>query len=199
MANRTVSDRFWAKVNKTESCWLWTAATAGGYGRFRVRTDKGWAMRGAHRWAYEAVRGPIPAGLVLDHLCRVRSCVNPDHLEPVTHAVNIVRGTGASARNAVKTHCPQGHEYTEENTHVVTTTAGYGRVCRACRKLRQAARVTGVGKGGYLAARTHCPREHPYEGDNLMVGKDGKRRCRACEKERSAQRRSRKSASLERN
>ena len=74
-------ERFWNKVNKTEGCWLWTAALSHGYGRF----GKGGA---AHRLAWEDRNGPIPEGLVLDHLCRVPRCVNPEHLEPVTHREN---------------------------------------------------------------------------------------------------------------
>lgn len=84
--------RFWAKVTKTETCWLWTGSlTHDGYGRFRLPT--GHVL--AHRWSYEQLVGPIPEGLVLDHVhkrgCRHRNCVNPAHLEPVTNAVNVAR------------------------------------------------------------------------------------------------------------
>lgn len=91
---KTPEQRFWPKVDKTSTCWLWTGALTlasnkhvGGYGRFRV----GAQMRRAHRYAYELLVGPIPAGLDLDHLCNNRRCVNPAHLEPVTRAVNISR------------------------------------------------------------------------------------------------------------
>ncbi len=116
-------------------CWIWMGhLNGGGYGTFRFgRTNL------AHRAAYEIFRGPIPAGLEPDHLCRVRCCVNPRHLELVTHLVNIRRGIGgrtSAARERAKTHCPRGHKYNAENTFV---TQG-GRKCRACRKLFDRAR-----------------------------------------------------------
>jgi hypothetical protein len=75
-------------------------------------------MRRAHRVAFEWLVGPVPKGLVLDHLCRNRGCVNPSHLEPVTQQVNTLRGAGPAARNANKAHCKWGHEFTPENTGV---------------------------------------------------------------------------------
>jgi len=90
-------------------------------------------MRSAHRLSYETEIGPIPEGLELDHLCRVRSCVNPLHLEPVTHQENVRRGEGANFwRN--KTHCPQGHEYTEENTGISNRNNEKCRYCRECKR-----------------------------------------------------------------
>lgn len=116
--------RFWAKVNKTESCWLWTAATqSSGHGHVRVA---GRDMQ-AHRYSYELVVGPIPDGLVLDHLCLTPACVNPDHLEPVTHPENTRRHA------ALTTHCPRSHPYDEENTYWHT---GH-RFCRTCNRERQ--------------------------------------------------------------
>jgi hypothetical protein len=102
---QTPEERFWAKVHKTEGCWVWTAPTNGGYGHIAIDGR----CRMAHRVAYEWSVGPIPAGLVIDHLCRNRACVNPAHMEVVTHQVNILQGTGASASAARRTHCPQGH------------------------------------------------------------------------------------------
>lgn len=89
---------------------------------------------GAHRVAYEEIMGPVPEGLELDHLCRTRSCVNPSHLEPVTHRENMNRGDVATRR---KTHCPKGHPYDEENTGIYN---GY-RNCRACARLRYTPKV----------------------------------------------------------
>src|SRR5438105_2573404 len=122
-----VVERFWAKVEKTDTCWLWTASTAnGGYGAF-VLND---VIVRAHRFAYELLVGPIPEGLQLDHLCRVRHCVNPAHLEPVTQQENIRRGERATA-----THCPNGHEYTPENTQIRTGAHRPGtRVCLTCKR-----------------------------------------------------------------
>lgn len=96
-----------------------------------------WVSRGrlAHRVAYEQARGPIPEGLELDHLCRNRACVNPDHLEPVTHRENLLRADTFAARHAAQTHCVNGHEFTPDNTYIRTRPEG-GRECRACRKAR---------------------------------------------------------------
>jgi len=124
-------ERFWSKVDKTETCWLWTGAKdQGGYGKFGAYDGKGHRsrMRGAHRVAWEWANGPVPEGLVLDHLCRVRACCRPDHLRVTTHAENILSGTGWSARNVVKTHCPQGHPYDTENTRRYNGR----RSCRTC-------------------------------------------------------------------
>lgn len=121
---KTVDERFWAKVEKTEGCWLWTASQDNGYGNFWSGTRQ---MR-AHRWSYERLIGPVPDGLELDHLCRVRHCVNPDHLEPVTHRENSRRGV-VGWNNASKTHCPQGHPYDERNTRY---RGPDGRSCRIC-------------------------------------------------------------------
>lgn len=86
---RPVQARFWPKVRFTRSCWLWTGMTNDkGYGKFRYAPKR---LRPAHVVAYELIIGPVPAGLELDHTCRVRACVRPDHLEPVTHAENIRR------------------------------------------------------------------------------------------------------------
>jgi hypothetical protein len=129
--------RFWAKVNKTETCWLWTACLSQGYGRFRYDGE----TRLAHRVAYEMLAGPI-AGLSLDHTCHNcdplcaggntcphRACVNPAHLEPASHQENAHRSPVLGA----KTRCVQGHLYDEANTY---TYPGKGsRRCRTCHRL----------------------------------------------------------------
>ena len=129
MNTRPLEDRFWEKVDKSGDCWLWTASTSGdGYGRIGV-TGK-W-MQLAHRVAWELLRGPIPEGLQIDHLCRVRACVNPDHLETVTQRENILRGEGMAAKRAAQTHCRNGHPFSEENTYHRPDRRG--RTCRTCR------------------------------------------------------------------
>lgn len=111
-------------------CWPWTAGLGrGGYGVFWVPPHQ----RCAHRLSYELEVGPIPDGLVIDHLCRNRSCINPGHLEPVTHRINLLRGETIQAANARKTHCLRGHPFDEENTD--RQSDGYRR-CRACKKAR---------------------------------------------------------------
>lgn len=123
--------RFWSKVDASGVCWEWTASFDGkgagrGYGQFNAgdrKTDR------AHRWAYINLCGPIPDGLVLDHLCRNTACVNPDHLEPVTQMVNKRRG-GSGVLNSAKTHCPQGHPY--EGYNLLVGREGW-RECRICR------------------------------------------------------------------
>ena len=97
-----------------------------GYGQFRVGTQR----KLAHRVAYEWSLGEIPEGLDLDHLCRVRNCVNPSHLEPVTRQENLRRGIGNPHKH--KTHCPRRHEYNEENTYY--DSKRNKRQCRVCRR-----------------------------------------------------------------
>lgn len=126
--------RFWAKVDKSggpDACWLWMAgrmrpprngkSKGGDYGKFDSRP--------AHRFAYEQMVGPVPDGLELDHLCCVPPCVNPAHLEPVTHAENMRRWYSK------RTGCPQGHEWTEENTWLWRNQ----RHCRTCARIRSRA------------------------------------------------------------
>lgn len=122
----TPSDRFWSKVAKCDGCWIWGAAqTDQGYGSFRV---DGRSVA-AHRWAYVEARGPVPEGLELDHLCRNRSCVRPDHLEAVTHVENVRRGR-AGWNSATKMHCPRGHPYTGANLML----SRGSRLCRTCQR-----------------------------------------------------------------
>jgi hypothetical protein len=129
----TLEERFWAKVNKTGTCWFWIGASSQlGYGRLWVNGK--WPQ--AHRLAYEWFVGPIPPGLVLDHLCRQPACVNPAHLEPGTQRENLARGIGAQVIRAMRQaqpHCKRGHEFNEVNTYEYRGR----RVCRICCNLRQ--------------------------------------------------------------
>ena len=138
---RDVRVRFWEKVSVVDDadCWLWRASLdAYGYGQFGYRKPSGYTMIKAHRFAYEITVGPIPDGHTIDHLCRVRSCVNPAHLEPVTWRENLLRGDGHPGRNARKTHCVHGHEFTPENTRI---TVEGSRSCRTCQTLRSERRT----------------------------------------------------------
>jgi len=124
---------FWAKVKKTDTCWLWTGSTTKlGYGQFRV----GKKIKRAHRIAYELLKEPIPENLVLDHLCRVRNCVNPNHLQPVTIRENVLRGLPRKNKQKTKTHCNKGHEFTKESTYFIAT-QNNARRCRICHNERQ--------------------------------------------------------------
>lgn len=117
-------------------CWLWSASVDRcGYGRIGVGSRKdGSRTNGlAHVVAFELFSGPVPEGKQLDHLCRVRCCVNPAHLEPVTWQENLRRGISQKELGARVTHCPQGHEYTPENTRLCRKGGGrYTRGCRIC-------------------------------------------------------------------
>jgi hypothetical protein len=134
---------FWANVDKGEGCLIWTGSRyPKGYGRAIML-----GTEGAHRVAYILAKGPIPEGKQIDHLCRVKACVNPDHLEAVTPSVNTKRGLSPAQITAIN------HRRKVEITH--------------------------------------CPKGHPYFGDNLMVGRDGKRRCKTCRREQARRERTR--------
>jgi hypothetical protein len=137
--------RFEAKYEVSEDgCWVWTAAKLpAGYGAMKIGGRKG-KVRTAHSLGYEHYKGAVPTGLELDHLCRNRACCNPDHLEAVTHEENVNRGDWPSAVNRRKTHCKQGHEYTEENTHYY----GNRRRCRACNRAAMLQRSRTKSSGG---------------------------------------------------
>lgn len=116
-------------IEDAAGCLIWQGMhDPDGYGRRNGANHP--AGIKAHRQVYWDEIGPIPDGLTIDHLCRNRSCVNPDHLEPVTMRENTMRGMGFSAVNARKTHCPKGHPYDEANTYYF----GRNRQCRACRR-----------------------------------------------------------------
>ena len=128
-AHRPAEIRFWEKVNKTDTCWLWTAQrTTGGYGVFRIRNPR--AQTTAHRVAWEMAHGPIPDGLNVCHHCDTPSCVRPDHLFLGTQRENLRDMTVKGRRyRRIVTHCKHGHPFDATNTYVRPTG---GRACREC-------------------------------------------------------------------
>ena len=128
---KTPTQRFWENVCKTDKgCWEWMGRLRRqNYGVFYI----GGSDVYAHRFSYEIHIGMIPEGLCLDHLCRNPSCVNPNHLEAVTHRENLLRGDHYTNNfSRLKTHCKYGHEFTPANIYVIPSTGS--RHCRTCRK-----------------------------------------------------------------
>jgi hypothetical protein len=198
-------------IDSHTRCWTWLKQiNKDGYGRFY------YAKREclAHRAAYEILVGPVPAGLELDHLCRNRSCVNPDHLEPVTHRENLLRGSTGPAQNAAKTHCMRGHEFTAENTR---QSAANKRSCKECehlryqerrdrmdpqraeqtrnlkREVRRREEARRLNPKTYGRARqTHCVNGHEYTLETTGVGPGYGRFCKECRRIRGREKYRRK-------
>ncbi len=182
--------RFWKKVRKTETCWLWTAARSpAGYGFFGLAGKN----RLAHRVAFVLCRGEPRPEMQLDHLCRNTSCVNPDHLEPVTPRENLRRSPHTTGN---RTKCPQGHAYSGDNVYIKPSGA---RTCRECDRVR--AREFNRRKFGYAARtpgvclkrrNTHCKHGHAMVDANVYTNPRGSRSCIACQNVRGAAYRQRK-------
>lgn len=154
-------------------CWLWTGPLDKGYGRFSI---KGKLIR-LPKAAWIVLRGPIAKGFEPDHLCRMRPCINPDHLEIVTHRINVQRGD-AGKRFRERTHCPKGHAYDAENTQIKPNGA---RGCRTCGRESQTKKRRDAG---IFPRKTHCPRGHEFTPSNTLtcVKKDRTQRlCATCE------------------
>lgn len=127
---RSLIERLEARTERRGTCLVWTGVV-NGHGHGRIWQDGRFVF--THRAAYEALAGPIPEGLVLDHTCRVRACWNVLHLEPVTQRENVLRApTALAALNAAKTHCPKGHPYDAANT----AHRNGRRHCRTCDRER---------------------------------------------------------------
>ena len=164
-------ERFWARVDEQggpAACWPWRGwVNDHGYGI--VATGRGGRaihIR-AHRLAYELThREPIPAALTIDHLCRVRHCVNPRHLEPVTRRENVLRGDTVPARHARVTACPRGHPFDAANTYWKPPDGARG--CRACRRVQSGDR------------RKVCAHGHAFTPANTYYGSAGRRICKTC-------------------
>lgn len=124
---KSLPARYLSKIvfEPTTGCWLWDATSRNGYCSIRA----GGRYEMVHRSVYKMLVGPIPEGLTIDHLCRNRCCVNPDHLEPVTMIENLARGRGFGALNSAKTHCKRGHPLSGANLYV---TSSGSRGCRTC-------------------------------------------------------------------
>lgn len=139
-SSATPDDRFdrMYEAIPISGCWIWTGTRdRHGYGRFFIHGVK----RGAHQFSYERTHGGVPNGLELDHLCQTPCCVNPSHLEAVTHAENMRRSLNCGGKvNAAKTRCIRGHEFNEENTRVRRGR----RICRACQAIRNEQRQKNI-------------------------------------------------------
>ena len=127
-------NNFWNKVIKTENCWIYPNKNKLGYGAVYMGGGKKRGIKeGAHRLAYRLIKGEIPSGLHLDHLCRNRTCVNPSHLEPVTPKTNTLRGEGPAAVNAKKVLCIRGHNRWGNQKK--------GRRCLECHRLKESGEI----------------------------------------------------------
>lgn len=171
-------------IDVESGCVLWTGQKdKDGYGVI--------SNRRVHRVAWEMFEGPIPPGLVIDHV-KARGCVNRHcaaiaHLEPVTDRENLLRGDTVNAANASKTHCIHGHEFSEANTfgkgrrRCRICHREQGRARRAARKAETAAQLEiGNPAENNRALKTHCIRGHEFTEANTYWRPDGNRDCRKC-------------------
>jgi len=177
----SIEERFYSKVKKTKSCWVWQGYTTVGYGRLYFYEQNRYI--GAHRLSLMLTGVNIPKSMVVDHICRNRACVNPKHLRVVTPRQNVLENSESiTAKNRAKTHCIRGHEFTPEN--LIPRSSGH-RTCRACNNLLQNKRNRERAKkrGPIVPKRqTHCHRGHPFNKTNTYVPpkKPNQQQCRIC-------------------
>jgi HNH endonuclease len=177
-------------VTTEEGCWVWpagrTTKSEGAYGLTKL-DGKNWLV---HRLVYTHLKGEIPEGLHLDHLCCNRLCANPDHLEPVTPGTNNERRSWLKQH---RTRCPHGHRYTPENTRFNKKGS---RECVTCLRLKgrrdyEKERQQRIAEGvhqTYVGDRTHCPHGHEYTPENTYVYVKGdyrERQCRECQRRKA--------------
>ena len=190
---RPWQDRFWEKVmpEPNSGCWIFIGAWVYGYGWFGVSASE---IRTAHIVAWRLLRGPVPEGLELDHLCRNRACCNPAHLEPVTHTVNVLRGVSPFALKAKQEFCLRGHKLDGANAYR-RKDRPHTRMCVQCGNERSGEKRKRLGAGVWNRNKTHCKRGHEFTPENTLLFRqstlkaDGTprplgRECRQCRRER---------------
>jgi hypothetical protein len=195
-----LSERIKNSITVDENgCWVWNKhITANGYSQISTgsRVTHSLQNRSGHRVSYEVFVGPLIEGMQIDHLCRNRACVNPDHLEQVTPRENIHRSDAVYKRLMAKTHCPKGHLYDEKNTYrSKSPSGGFTRSCITCRinRVKNKYRLLhpdvkeGMPLWAQNAAKTHCPKGHEYSTENTYLHNGG-RHCKECGKENQKRR-----------
>lgn len=173
----TINERFVSRHIVNEAgCWVWQGGLVkGGYAQLSINGSRQYA----HRVAYEMYKGKIPDHLEIDHKCRVRNCVNPEHLEAVSHQENMKRST-AGKPNRVKTHCPAGHPYSGQNLYIQPS--NNSRICRIC--MKKSGRKFYWANKKERVVKDQCKRGHSLSGENLYIIPTTKSRtCKICRKE----------------